>query len=122
MKDEGVIYNNPDDRLWYFNKSFKLNAKNVEALVELSSKLTKKSKVKTNKPKRKYTKKSIVSPTNNEEDPHADLAEEISKAVEAAVEAKLGPALTSLQCMQRHLDIIATKINIDLSWKEIYEV
>ena len=63
--------------------------------------------------KRKYVKKLIANQT--EEDSHDNLAKEISKMVRDSVREELEPILISLQCIQRHLDVIATKININLS-------
>ena len=72
-----------------------------------SDKKTKKIK------KRKYTRKSNVK--SIEVDPYNDLAKEASEMIKDTVRGELEPILISLQCIQRHLDVIATKININLS-------
>ena len=72
-----------------------------------SDKKTKKIK------KRKYTRKSNVK--SIEVDPYNDLAKEVSEMIKDTVRGEFEPILISLQCIQRHLDVIATKININLS-------
>ena len=108
MKEKKIIEKKVDG-LWHFDGRFKVNFKNVEKLREAASQLSK------TKAAERKSKSKVKKTKQTETDSHADLAEEISKMVEAAVKKELGPLVTAMQCSQRHLDVIATKINLDLS-------
>ena len=55
------------------------------------------------------TKKSNDNPV------HLELASEIAMIVEETVKKQIAPLIVAMQCTQRHLDVIATQANIDLS-------
>lgn len=88
-----------------------ITKKMAERFYELVNERRSESRIKKRKSVRGVSKLKV----NNEPDPHIDLADEISKAVRDRVREEFEPIETTLQCIQRHMDVIATKANINLS-------